>query len=61
MRNNADRFPRPLGGPEARQKRFAETRSQPEGVPAETQRSGFGGERRSKGANAVFAVRRKRR
>ena len=31
------------------------------GVPAKTQRSGFRGERRSKGAGAVFAARRKRR
>ena len=29
--------------------------------PTETQRSGFGGERRSKVANAVFAARRKSR
>ena len=31
------------------------------GVPTRAQRSGSGGERRSKGAGAVFAVRRKRR
>ena len=30
------------------------------GPPAKTQRSGFRGERRSKGADAAFAVRRKR-
>ena len=32
----------------------------PFGAPAKTQRSGFRGERRSKGADAAFAVRRKR-
>ena len=30
------------------------------GAPAGTQRSGSSGERRSKGAGAVFAIRRKR-
>ena len=32
----------------------------PNEVPAEAQRSGFGGERRRKGVNSVFAQRRKR-
>ena len=31
----------------------------PKGAPAEAQRSGSGGERRSKGANMIFALRRK--
>ncbi len=35
--------------------------SRPSGAPARAQRSGSRGERRSKGAAAVFAARRKRR